>query len=295
MQKVEKIRTFLRDMLIGRTRIKVLAPVDSTKDEIPVFLVGTFRSGTTLFRYLLDSHSEICCPPETKFLVHFAEMNAKKSTADAFGDMGFDESFMRQRALQFANAIYGTYKACRNANLVVDKTPEYTRILDYIDWLYEGRCRYLLIFRNGLDVAHSMNSVHIEPLEGNKTIDTAFEYWKEDTMHMLKWLDAHSERCHKVLYDELCDNTVNVLKAVMEFIGRSFEPDQMRWYDKDHTQGAEDYKARRQRIIRKSVHTYTDWPDDIIRDLKIRAAEAHMGAGYDPETLEPLDSLIQRV
>lgn len=289
MNKLDKIRTIVRDMLLGRTRIKIMDPVDPSRDVVPVFLVGSFRSGTTLFRYLLDSHSAICCPPETKYLTHFAEMRAKESTGKAFDDMGFDEAFIRQQVLRFSNSLYGTYMASRDARLVVDKTPEYTRVLDYLDWLYEGRCRYLLIFRNGLDVTHSMLSVSIEPLEGNKTIDTAFEYWKEDTGHMLRWLHRHPDRCRKVIYDDLCDDTENVLKGVMEFMGQSFEPGQLRWYEKDHTQGAEDFKARRQRSIRKSVHTYVDWPDDVISDLKARAADVHRAAGFNPETLKPLE------
>ena len=33
-----------------------------------IFIFGCQRSGTTLLRYLLDSHSKIACPPETKFI-----------------------------------------------------------------------------------------------------------------------------------------------------------------------------------------------------------------------------------
>ena len=34
----------------------------------PIFLVGCQRSGTTMLRLVLDSHSRISCGPETRFL-----------------------------------------------------------------------------------------------------------------------------------------------------------------------------------------------------------------------------------
>lgn len=283
---VDKLRTRMRDLLFGRTKIQFIDPVDKSDEIIPCFIIGTFRSGTTFFRYLLDSHSEICSPPETKYLVHFAEMMGKKSTQNAFSNMGFDEFFVRRQILDFANAVFGGYLKSKGASLLVDKTPEYTRILDFLDWLYQGRCKFLLIFRNGLDVTRSMMSVNIEPLEADKTVDTAFEYWKADTETMLQWETAHPDRCYRILYDELCDDTEGVLCGVMDFMGLEFEPAQLRWYEKEHTQGAEDIKARRQRKVNKSMHTYGDWSEETIQDLLMRAASLHQVIGYDPVTLE---------
>ena len=38
-------------------------------DNAPFFIVGSGRSGSTLLRLILASHSRICIPPETWFLV----------------------------------------------------------------------------------------------------------------------------------------------------------------------------------------------------------------------------------
>lgn len=289
MSIMEKTRTRLRDMLFGRTQIKVVESVDPDVDCVPTFLIGTFRSGTTLFRYLLDSHTDITSPPETKFLVHFAEMYGNAITRNALGDMGYDEEFLRCQILRFANSIYGTYQQSYNARLLVDKTPEYTRCLDFIDWLYKGRCRYVVIYRNGLDVTQSMLSVNIDPLEGNKTTETAFEYWKHDTEALLAWEESLPDRCHRVLYDNLCDDTEKELAGVMDFLGYPFQTGQMQWYDKNHAVGAEDIKARRQRKINKSTGNYQDWPQQVVLNLKERAAEVHQAIGFDPQTLKPVD------
>lgn len=285
MNTFDVLRTRLRDMLFGRTKIRVVSQ-NSGQEVLPVFLIGTFRSGTTLFRYMLDSHSRLCCPPETKFLEHLANMQGSESTMQAFQDMGFDDDFVRQQIRSMVNGIYGSYLAAMGKELLVDKTPEYVRILAFIDWLYEGKCRYILIFRNGLDVAHSMMSTHILPLEDDKTIDNAFEYWKSDTQTMLDWLSLHPNRCHKVVYNTLCDQTDTELKGVMSFIGQDFEEGQLAWYEHEHSRGAEDIKARRQRKINKSVHNYLEWDSEVVADLKARSASLHSAIGFDPDTLE---------
>lgn len=274
-------------MLFGRTRIKVVSQ-EKVDDVVPVFLIGTFRSGTTLFRFLLDSHSRLCCPPESKFLLHLASMHETASTMNAFAHMGFDESFTRRQMMVFANAVYGTHLKGMEKEILVDKTPEYVRILNFIDWLYKGKCKYLLIFRNGLDVAHSMNTMPIEPLEQDKSLDKAFEYWKSDTETMLEWNAAYPERCHKIIYDQLCDDTESILQGVMQFIGVGFEARQLKWYEHHHDRGDEDIKARRQRTINKSVHNYREWPEETIQNLKQRSAEIHSAIGYDWDSLELL-------
>ncbi|MCU7859968.1 MAG: sulfotransferase [Candidatus Thiodiazotropha sp. (ex Lucinoma kastoroae)] len=285
MKTIDVFRTRLRDVLFGRTSIKVVTQ-DRGMDVVPIFLIGTFRSGTTLFRYLLDSHSQICCPPETKFHVHLAAMYNTASAMDAFIDMGFEEGFIRHQLRKFSSTFYSAHLEAMSKKCLVDKTPEYVRILNYLDWLYEGKCRYLLIYRNGLDVTHSMNEVHIEPIEQDKSLDKAFEYWKSDTQTMLDWMEKYPDRCHKVVYDQLCDDTKDTLNEAMKFIGLEMESQQMKWYSHSHSRGAEDIKARRLRSINKSVHNYDEWPEEIIKDLKLRSASIHRAVGYDPNTLE---------
>lgn len=285
MSSLDVLRTRVRDMLFGRTKIKVVNQ-NTENDVLPVFLIGTFRSGTTLFRFLLDSHTQLCCPPETKFLEHLASMHSDPNAMKAFDNMGFDEPFIRQQMKSFANGVYATHLQGMEKQFLVDKTPEYVRVLNFLDWLYEGKCKYIMIFRNGLDVAHSMNEMEIKPIETGKTIDKAFEYWKSDATTMLQWMKDKPEQCHKVVYNDLCDNTETVLRGVMNFIDLEFQERQLQWYEHQHSRGDEDIKARRQRTINKSVHNYQEWSDDVIDDLKLRSADIHSEIGFDPVTLE---------
>ena len=284
-ESIDKIRTRLRDMLFGRTKIRVVNYSESN-EVTPVFVIGTFRSGTTLLRFLLDSHSEICCPPETKFLADLSKIHSNQSTWQSLEAMGLEENYIKQSLRTLASSFYQPYMAVKGKQVLVDKTPEYVRILDFIDWLYDGKCKFILIFRNGLDVANSMYEQVIEPIENNKSLDKAFNYWIHDTEIMLELLEKKKERCHKVIYNDLCDNVENVMTGVLRFIGLEWEEKILEWYSHGHDRGHEDIKARRQRGINKSASNYDSWEPETIKKFKNRAREVHEKIGFDPETLE---------
>ena len=200
--------------------------------------------------------------------------------------MGLEEDYIKQSIREFTSSFYRPYILSNNKDMIIDKTPEYVRILDFIDWLYDGKCKYILIFRNGLDVANSMNDVVIEPLEGNKSINTAFNYWLTDTNIMLDWMGRNKAKCHKVVYDHLCDDTEGVITNLLEFLGMEWEPQILNWHKQQHDMGYEDIKARRQRKINKSRANYQLWNPDEISHFKSLASEVHKRIGFNTETLE---------
>lgn len=284
---LDTLRTRLRDVIFGRPRIQVLAdPITDIDNTVPIFVIGTFRSGTTFLRYLLDSHSHIGCPPETKFMVHLAGLYQKQSTMEAFDSMGFNSEYVRKKIKSFANNFYKLYLEANQKKVIIDKTPDYVRILNFLDWLYEGKVKYILIFRNGLDVAQSMNSTPIEPLEPDKTLNSAFNYWKHDTELMLDWLNRYPERCCKIVYEKLCSDVNKEISRVLEFIGEQWEDEILKWYEKRHDRGQEDIKARRQRKINKSSHNFEHWDKNVIEQFKEESRIIHTAIGYNADTLE---------
>lgn len=285
----DTLRTRLRDIVFGRTRISVVS-----KDQLaissssPIFVIGTFRSGTTLLRYLLDSHSNICCPPETKFLVDLARLFQEKENRTAFDCMGFEDCFVLEQCQNFANNFYDAYRISTNKPRWADKTPEYVRILPFIEEMYGPDCQYVIIYRNGLDVAHSMYSTPIKPIEDGKTLEKAFVYWLHDTEIIKNWVDKHKKRCFVIHYEKLCHDLEFTLKGLFNFLNEPWENEVLQWYTKKHDRGAEDIKARRQRKINISHGNFNVWELSVAEDFKRRSKELHEAIGYDPETLLPL-------
>ncbi len=63
----------------------------------PIFIIGAERSGTTLLRIILASHSNICIPPESKFMLRlYPEYRDIKNRDDVkrfIDDLGSDHFF----------------------------------------------------------------------------------------------------------------------------------------------------------------------------------------------------------
>lgn len=286
---IDKILTRLRDMAFGRPRIKLIDERRVAEHDVePIFIIGTFRSGTTLLRYILDSHSAICCPPESKFLEPLASLYTAESCMRALRYMGYDEGFVKRKVRELTDAFFLTYMLAHNKKRWADKTPEYVRVLDFIEWLYGPRCKYVLIYRNGLDTADSMNQTYIEKLDDQKNLTKTFEYWFQDTQIMARWERKYPARCYALKYEDLCTRTRPILKALFDFLGEDWEEGVLYWYRKGHDRGDEDIKARRQRDIHLSFGNYTHWPQELQERLKKKAASVHKMIGYDPETLMPV-------
>ncbi|MEW6518555.1 MAG: sulfotransferase [Thermodesulfobacteriota bacterium] len=278
----------MRDIVFGRSRITVVDKSEQEKLHVrPIFLIGCFRSGTTLLRYLLDSHSLICSPPETKFLTHLSGLHKDSESMQAFGTMGFDDEYVRKRMKHFAEEFFLDYMAAKKKVRWVDKTPEYVRILDYIDWMYGEEVDYIFIYRNGLDVTQSMLLQSIAVLEPNKNMAKAFEYWFEDALTMLSWRQKLKGRCCEVFYENLCRNPSDTMNTIFDFLDVPREDVVDVWFRKRHDMGFEDIKARRQTSIKLSHGNFSAWSREELDHYKARAAEVHERLGYDPETLMP--------
>ncbi len=282
------LHTRLRDMIFGRTRIKVVrAETDVPQGPRPAFIIGCFRSGTTILRYLLDSHSALCCPPESKFLSPFSEIWRDPVSRRGLESMGFDNDFIRQEMRIFAEKFFVTYMAAKEKKRWIDKTPEYVFCLDFLDWLYGEEADYIFMFRNGLDTTASMYEQKITVLEPDKTLDSTFAYWKRSIETMLEWRPKLRGRLHEVRYEELCQAPVAVMDGVFDFLGVGKENVLDRWFRENHDLGYEDNKARRQTSIRMSHGNFNTWPPETIATFKKNASALHRAMGYDPECLLP--------
>lgn len=283
----EVFRTRLRDMLFGKPRIMVLNDTELVS-EPPVFIVGSFRSGTTLLRMLLNSHRNIACPPETKFLSPLMDFLQHGESLEALESMGYDSKEVARRLRVFVDGIYADYSKVYGKDVLVDKTPEYVRYLPEIDEFFDNKAKFILIYRNGLDVANSTMNNHIVPLEEDKSLEKCFDYWLEDTQLMLEWQRAVPERCHTLIYEEMCLDLKGMIEPTLQFLGEEWDDNVLNWYSQGHDRGFEDIKARRQRKVRLSHGNFKKWDPVTVEKFKQKSHSVHKEIGYDPESLLPV-------
>ena len=149
----------------------------------PIFVVGCHRSGTTLFRLILDSHPAISCGPETRFLA-----DLEKITNDA--------NWARM-------SLYGLSKEYWNeqvAKLFADAL-------------------FINIVRDGRDVARSHRDTW-GYMSGLRAIEKWPRYIRMGEEFAPK---VGSDRYLEVRYEQLVADTEKQMHQVLDFVGEPWD------------------------------------------------------------------------
>jgi hypothetical protein len=208
--------------------------------ERPFFIVGNPRSGTTLLRFILSSHSRIYIPEETGFLAHlqrYVGRELSRSEVDRLvvrlGRMNaewqglvdnFDEFYARLPVPNLTHVLDQLYRIKLTPHGAVrwgDKGPSYVRVLDSIDAIFPT-AQYIHVIRDGRDCT----------LSAIKKWGDRFRYY--DTYYLMQnwsrnvqagrtageWL---AERYLEVRYEQLVSDVEAVVRRICDFLGESFE------------------------------------------------------------------------
>ena len=260
----------------------------------PCFLIGVYRSGTTLLRFVLDSHSNIAVPPETNFMYGLADLWRSEWARKGLAGAGVDEESLKSRLKVFAGGILDSYAMAKGKRRWIDKTPAYTDILDFLDYLYDKDCKYIMLYRHGLDVANSLARMYEKNVLGGPAKNFAdsmtgsprvifARYWTEECEKMLTFEEAHGSQCHRILYEQYASEPEKYLPPLFEFLGESWEPDVLRFNEKLHDFGLQDDIIASTKTFSPRTGSYKIWEKEEI-DGAMQFAAATIGKlGYEVE------------
>jgi LPS sulfotransferase NodH len=236
---------------VGGTKIQSRTQsVISTRASLPMpIIVGSPRSGTTLLRFMIDSHPEMAIPPETGFFsagIHFkgtqAEMRegflqlviSYPPDAPAWNDFHIPVDEFRRCLEEIQpftvqegfRLFYKMYASRFGKSRWGDKTPMYCRSLLEIQKLLP-EAHFIHLIRDGRDVAVSLREQWFSP---GYDIVTQAKFWRENILH------AHTQgsQCShylEIFYEELIRNPENVLRQICDFIKLDFHNSMLRYYD----------------------------------------------------------------
>lgn len=138
----------------------------AARKALPIKILGFPRSGTSLLQRLLAGHPQVWCPPETYVFSGCARMirEARGEGPDlgmVTGLMfaGFPEDEIVDRVRNFGLAFLDEGAARAGKEIWADKSSFDIFDLAEIETLLSGRCRFICVVRNPLDVVASMNEL----------------------------------------------------------------------------------------------------------------------------------------
>jgi hypothetical protein len=230
---------------------------DPALNAWPIVVGGCHRSGTSLLRRVLDSHSRIHCGPEVKFFRDFY--------GDYFDDpLGpYRYPFTARTLLPeddlldvLGRAFVNVHEeAARRAGKPrwADKAPE--NVLYTAQWqrLLGDRWFLVHVVRNPLDTLASMDEVGF-PLTFPADLEGRVAFYRRYTEAGLEFGRRVPDRYARVVYEQLVTSPEAGIETLMASLGEQSEAGQLAFHDVPHEAGLEDPKiAGTEGIHRRSV------------------------------------------
>jgi hypothetical protein len=211
-------------------------------------IIGSPRSGTTLLRLMLDSHSELTIPPETGFLAlaptlrgrgdklrekFFRAVTNHPQPFPAWPDFEIPEGDFWAALTEIVpftvsegfRTFYRLYAARLGKSRWGDKTPLYCQELDTIRRvLPEGR--FIHIIRDGRDAALSLRGMWFSP---GWEIETQAAYWRKNILSARRAGLGRPDYL-EVRYEDLILSTRVVLERICAFVGLTWEESMLTYY-----------------------------------------------------------------
>lgn len=207
-------------------------------------IVGAPRSGTTLLRFMLDSHPALAIPPETGFLPQAARLRvpwllrqrlfhlATRSTP-AWPDFHLDDSEFRLSLEQIRpftisegiRAFYRLYAQRHGKVRSGDKTPLYALEMPAIRSLLP-EAHFIHIIRDGRDVALSLRKTWFTP---SKDISTLARYWVL-IVTTARMQGRNSSTYCELRYEDLLADPEGKLRTICRFIQLDFHPGMLEYW-----------------------------------------------------------------
>jgi Sulfotransferase family len=288
--------------------------VDGPATTAPFFIVGSGRSGSTLLRMMLASHSRLTVPPETWFLISLVkrlsidrplsaeevECAVSMITDDyRWPDLKIDAKEFRRQVSQLkgpyvrdlAEVVYRWHVQAEGKARWGDKTPVYIGIVRELARMFPGS-RFIHLVRDGRDVAKSFQATGWD--SGGRWLHDNTREWNKAMEWHWRWSRSElRDRILLVRYEDLVLEMEATLRRICRFIGEEFEPQMLAWQGKvDEQVPARERKAHPKLKLRIGAEGVARWKQEMTA-RETFVAEAFMGShlarlGYERRYRSPL-------
>jgi tetratricopeptide (TPR) repeat protein len=242
--------------------------------ELPVFIVGMPRSGTTLTEQIAASHSQI---------FGAGELPDIGSIADTLAGGGRREVAARQADAEFASRLghrhlLRLHQLGGEAVRVIDKMPDNVLHLGLIAQLYP-RARVIFCTRDARDVSLScyfqMFSEGLHPFSydledcGRRTAEVA--------RLVSHWRQALPLRWHEVNYEAMVNDLEGESRRLIAFLGLQWEPGCLEFHRTERTVTTISHWQVRQPIYTRSVGRWRNYRKHLKPLFEVLRANSTLG------------------
>jgi hypothetical protein len=227
--------------------------------QAPGFVLSTVRSGSTLLRVLLDSHSQIHSPHET----HLRDIRV--ALKSKYAERALEEGRLTKDDLEHVLWDWYLHRqlAATGKSILVNKTPSDVFITEDIKACWPD-ARFIFLLRHPVAVARSRHALRPEDSDERNT---------EMVLRYANALEKARETYegHTVRYEDLAADPETETKKLCAFLGVAWEPGML-----DYGQTQRRFKAG-----------LGDW-NEKIKSGKVQPPDPLPSADEVPDELKPV-------
>ena len=274
-----------------------------------LFVIAAPRSGSTLLARMLGAHSRVSAPAELHLLTPLAHLGFHERVDAAAYDPVITQRGLREMvsALPGGEADYlAALRACTDSiyaklleptgrDILLEKTPAYALVLDFLAKLYPG-ARYIVLTRNPLAVWSSVVQSFFDGDEAEaERISPGLARF---VPAIARFLRERPVAIHHLRYEELVREPEAAARNLCDFAGLSFEPGMIEYGSADSgavAKGLGD-PITVDKETRPTTQSIARWAEDMSGDAaKVEQARRILGRladedlrtwGYDRNNLE---------
>ena len=228
---------------------------------VPIFMIGTQRSGSNLLRLMINQLTEVASPHPPHIFERIHPL------LDKYGNLDNDDNFYQlvddvcklvelnpvewqdvnldrneivtrcqdhRKLAAVYGAVYDLYAEAHNAKTWCCKSLVNIQFIDVIEDHFE-RPKYIYLFRDGRDVALSFQKAVV----GEKHIYHIAKDWaltQEKAIDLMESIDA--DRVFRISYEHLTKNTHEVAKSLCKFLNAKYTESMMDFYKTSEAKNA---------------------------------------------------------
>jgi hypothetical protein len=201
----------------------------------PVFILTASRSGSTLLRFILDSHPVLACPPETGLGQACGQLAGTLSTLEnsASGSRDVDEEVLAspETAAVVRAAIdfgFGRYLRRRGKSRWCDKSLDNVQYAHLLARVFPD-AKFICLYRHCMDVVasgaeacpwglHRFGYDQFAARHPGNSVAAIADYWLLCAHLAMDFEQHHPERCHRVRYEDLVAEPERTATEIFSFL-----------------------------------------------------------------------------
>jgi sulfotransferase family protein len=188
----------------------------------PTFILSSVRSGSTLLRAILNSHSQICAPHE----LHLATLRV--TITEKFGQESMQHLGLDERSLEYLlwDRLLHRELTASGKQLIVDKTPNAVFIWERLREAWPG-ARFIVLLRHPAAIADSLFQVRKDPVMAD-VLSRVVQYTEkiDEARAALPGIT--------IRYEELVTAPERVIAEICAYLGVPWEPTMLDYGSFDH-------------------------------------------------------------